>query len=237
MEKPSREQQKLVYWLITDYANFKNGKSVGSSASLYEIYKAKDEIKKFYIKHIKYRPRKNSLEEFLELLDKYKDKPIGKDLYDMKIAYTKSIQDFCLNYENFSLSLRLMSKKGYRQFIEYIFDFMNDKQIPYRKEIAELLKENENEYYLFQCLKYKKCYKCGEYGELHHLEQVGTEGYKSDYGQLTYTCLCRKHHSEAHSDGRVIADGIRLNEKQLEILKNVYKNHFKGENKNGNNGK
>ena len=228
MINATREQQKLVYWLISDYANFRYGNVVGSTPSDYAIYQAKNELKKMYIKNINYKPPKNSLEQFLNVLDSFKDKTLGEDLEFVKMAYIKSIQDFCLNYENFSLSLKLMTKEGYTKFIEYLFDFFNEKDIPYRKEIAELLMQNENEFYLYQCLKYKRCCICGNSGELHHLEQVGTEGYKSDYGQLTYTCLCRKHHSEVHADGRLKVEGIKLNEKQLKDLKLIYKNHFKG---------
>ena len=232
MNKATREQQKLVYWLFSDYANFKNFKDVGSTVSDYELYQAKNDLKKFYIKHINYKPSKNSLEQFLAMLDKLDDKSIKIDIEALKIAYIKSIQDFCLNYENFSLALNLMSKEGYRKFIEYLFGFFNEKEIPYRKEIADLLRKNESDYFIFICLKYKRCTMCGNAGELAHIEHVGSAGYKSDYGQLTYTCLCRKHHSETHADGRLKAEGIKLTEKQLQILKPIYKNHFKGEKKN-----
>lgn len=228
MNKPTREQQKLVYWLFSDFSNFKSGKQVGSIPTEYELYLAKNELKKFYIKYVNYKPSKNSLEDFIAMLDTFKDKTLGEDLEIVKMAYIKSIQDFCLNYENFSLALNLMTKEGYRKFIEYLFDFFNEKEIPYRSEIADLLKKNENDYFIFISLKYKRCVECGNSGELHHCEQVGTEGYKSDYGQLEYTCLCRKHHSEVHADGRVKINGIKLNKKQLEILKPIYKNHFKG---------
>lgn len=232
MNKATREQQKLVYWLFSDYANFKNYKEVGSTVSEYELYQAKNELKKVYIKYVNYKPSKNSLEDFIAMLDTFKDKTLGEDLEIVKMAYIKSIQDFCLNYENFSLALNLMSKEGYRKFIEYLFDFFNEKEIPYRKEIADLLRKNENDYFIFICLKYKRCTMCGNPGELAHIEHVGSAGYKSDYGQLTYTCLCRKHHSESHADGRVKISGIKLNKKQLEILKPIYKNHFKGVEKN-----
>lgn len=45
--KPTREQQKLVYWLFSDFSNFKNGKQVGSTPSEYELYLSKNELKKF----------------------------------------------------------------------------------------------------------------------------------------------------------------------------------------------
>lgn len=230
--KATREQQKLVYWLFSDFSNFKSGKQVGSTPTEYDLYLAKNELKKFYIKYVNYKPAKNSLEQFIDMLDTFKDKTLGEDLEIVKMAYIKSIQDFCLNYENFSLALNLMTKEGYRKFIEYLFDFFNEKEIPYRSEIADLLKKNENDYFIFISLKYKRCVECGNSGELHHVIQCGTEGYKSDYGQLEYTCLCRKHHSETHADSRKKAVGIKLSKKQLEILKPIYKNHFKGVEKN-----
>lgn len=232
MNKATREQQKLVYWLISDYSNFKNFKDVGSTVSEYELYQAKNELKKFYIKYVNYKPSKNSLEDFITMLDNYKDKTLGEDLEIVKMAYIKSIQDFCLNYENFSLALNLMSKEGYRKFIEYLFDFFNEKEIPYRKEIADLLMQNENEFYLYQCLKYKRCCLCGNSGELHHVTNISRfSGYKHEtldlLNEIEYTCLCRKHHSETHSDGRIKAEGIKLNKKMLETILPLYNNQFK----------
>ena len=232
MINATREQQKLVYWLINDYANFRYGQEVGSTASEYAIYQAKTELKKLYIKHINYKPSKNSLEDFLSVLDTFKDKTLGEDLETLKMAYIKSIQDFCLNYENFSLALNLMTKEGYRKFIEYLFDFFNEKEIPYRSEIADLLKKNENDYFIFISLKYKRCVECGNSGELHHVTNISRfGGYKHEklelLKEIEYTCLCRKHHSDIHSDGSFKTKGIKLNKKMLESILHLYPNQFK----------
>ena len=59
--KPTREQQKLVYWLFSDFAAFKNGKPIGSTPSEFELYQAKNELMKFYIKHVNYKNVMNVL--------------------------------------------------------------------------------------------------------------------------------------------------------------------------------
>lgn len=234
MEKSTLKQSKLAHWLMSDYANFQNGNMVGYKVSKFELLVAKHDLKTLYLRKIKYKPSKKPLNEFLAMLDGLDEVNIKESIETLKMAYIKSVQDFCICNDDFSLALSLMSKEAYNKFIRFLFDFMNYNQIPYRSEIVELLQEQQEHFFLFQMLKYKKCYICGNYGELHHLEQVGTEGYKSDYGQLTYTCLCRKHHSEVHSDARALSrvKGIKLSEKELQILKTVYKNHFRGENKN-----
>lgn len=228
----TREQQKLAHWLLSDISNFRTGKSTGSSASEYEMFITKKDIKKHYLRIRSYKPPKNSLESFIDRLDSFKDKSIGEELEVIKTEYVKSIQDFLLLDDNFSLALSLMSKEGYQKFIRFLFDFMQEQQIPFRREIVELMQEQDDEYYLFQCLKHKVCYICGKRGELAHIEHVGSKGYKSDFGQMRYTCACREHHSETHSDARQVLRGIELNEYQLDILKRVYPNHFRGTKKN-----
>lgn len=226
----TREQGKLAHWLMSDISNFRHGKSVGSTPSEYELYATKKDIKKHYLKVRNYKPPKTSLEDFINRLEEFKDKSIGEELEVVKMEYVKSIQDFLLLDDNFSLALALMSKEGYQKFIRFLFDFMQEQQIPFRREIVELMQEQDDEYYLFQCLKHKVCYICGKRGTIHHVEQVGSNGYKSDFGQLNYTCLCPEHHAQTHSDARfkLIVRGIDLDSYKLDILKGVYKNHFRG---------
>lgn len=224
----TRDQQKLAYWLIGDCSNFRHGIKTGSSPSEYEMFVTKRDIKKTYLRIRNYKPSKTSLEDFMRKLDEFSDRLTTDEIDDLKLAYIKSIQDFLLLDDNFSLALALMSKEGYQKFIRFLFDFMQEQQIPFRREIVELMQEQDDEYYLFQCLKHKVCYICGKKGELAHIEHVGSKGYKSDFGQMRYTCACREHHSETHSDARQVLRGIELNEYQLEILKRVYPKHFRG---------
>ena len=226
----TKEQGKLAHWLLSDISNFRFGKSTGSTPSEYELYVTKKEIKKSYLRIRSYKPPKDSLEKFLERLAEFKDKSIGEELESLQMDYIKSIQDFLLLDDNFSLALGLMSKEGYSKFIRFLFDFMQEQQIPFRREIVDLMQQQDDEFYLFQCLKRKVCYICGKAGTIHHVEQVGSKGYKSDFGQLNYTCLCPEHHSQTHSDARVklVVRGIELDSYKLDILKRVYTNHFKG---------
>ena len=230
--KYSRESQKLIYWLISDYANFQNGNNPGSKVGDYQLSKSKKELKKMYLKSIKYEAIPKPIEWFIDIIDKLEN---DFDKQDLKLAYVKSIQDFAIKVDEFSLMQSLMSQEGANRFIRWLIDMFMDNDITFRTEVADLMKKSDENSFIYVCLKYKRCVVCGKHGEIHHVEQVGSAGYKSDYGQLEYSCLCREHHSEVHADGRVVANGIKLNEKQLEVLKGKYKNHFKGSVKSGKN--
>jgi len=86
----------------------------------------------------------------------------------------------------------------------------------------------------YVCLKNKVCAICGKPGELEHYDNVARiGGYKFDDGrELRYMCLCRDHHTESHTIGKIefskkyhIA-GIFLSDRQIKELKKVYTNHF-----------
>jgi len=91
-------------------------------------------------------------------------------------------------------------------------------------------------------LKVRKCAVCGENeADLEHWDSVNSiGGYKFDDGLKTrFISLCRKHHQEKHNieiiqfKEKYNLEGIFLNEKQVEILKKIYKNQFKGGTKYG----
>lgn len=58
-------------------------------------------------------------------------------------------------------------------------------------------------HYLYACLKLRKCAICGRDGEIHHVDTIGmgNDRRKVDDSDYRKICLCRKHHTEAHSIG------------------------------------
>jgi hypothetical protein len=57
--------------------------------------------------------------------------------------------------------------------------------------------------YLYFCLKHKKCAVCGDKGEIHHVDTIGMGADRRTVDDSEYRkiCLCRKHHTQAHTYG------------------------------------
>lgn len=230
-KKYTRETQRLIYWLISDIANFWNGKEVGTTPTEYEIYKTKQILKKEYIKVIGYNVPNKPLDAYLDLLNQKDNKSID----ELKRGFILALKEFLLLNNDFSLSLDLMTQKNANKFVKYLFELALDNNIPLRKEIATLYATQELHDFVYILLLKKQCAVCGEVAELDHWENVARiGGYKFDDGLvLSYLPLCRKHHTEKHNIGReefkkrYHIEGIKLNSKEVEVLKNVYKNHFR----------
>lgn len=58
--------------------------------------------------------------------------------------------------------------------------------------------------YLYYCLKARKCAVCGKDGEIHHEDAIGAgnDRRRVDDSNHKKICLCRLHHTQAHSLGR-----------------------------------
>lgn len=227
----SRETQKLIYWIIADFANFWNGNSVGSNPSDFQLYEAKKRLKSEFLKLFKYKTIKKPLHQYLEVLE-------GKDnisVEELQERFIKAIQGIFLNNDDFSLTLELLSQGTANKFVAHLYELAIDNGIQLRKEIIDLFHEQQEEKFIFIGLLKKKCSVCGRTGELDHWDSVSQiGGYKFDDGsKLRYICLCREHHTIKHNLGRdnftkkYGYKGIHLNEKQVEMLLSVYKNHFK----------
>lgn len=59
--------------------------------------------------------------------------------------------------------------------------------------------------YLYHCIKYGKCAICGKPGEIHHWDAIGMGNDRTEFddSENRKICLCREHHTEAHTIGRV----------------------------------
>lgn len=226
------EQHRTWEWIASDLANWNTGNKVGATPDLLAHEKARFQLKQAFLSVMDYKPSSKPIEEFQSFVDKMVGLSEEQRL-DLKLAHIKSMQDMYFKKEKtFSVAMNLFSKQKMTELIDFSLALLKEHNIPFRTAITEMLKEQEYEHYVWFCLKYKTCEVCGHMGELHHVDQRGSKGYKTDDGRNErVTCLCRKHHSEIHADARAYEKygihGIYLTDPMIEKLKLVYPNQFK----------
>ena len=87
------------------------------------------------------------------------------------------------------------------EFINTMLDLALEMGVPLRDFGGN--RTDDIDHYLWACLKNRKCAVCGRTGEIHHVDAIGmgndrTEVDDSDSRKI---CLCRIHHTEAHTVG------------------------------------
>ena len=233
----TRENQKLIYWMLDDYAKHK---FQVNKPNLYHKYESKKDLKKLFVKYkgidISKLDPFEKLKEFLTQIIESENTTENK--VDKIISYIMSqLQIIALQLDGtFSLALHLLSNKAAIDFTTFLFDYFLDNEIPFRKEIANLYAEQQQSKYVYAMLSRKKCAICGKRADLEHFDSVNSVGgYKFDNGlQTRFISLCREHHQEKHNieviefEKKYNLKGIFLKPEQVKYLKdNVYKNHFK----------
>lgn len=229
----TRNTQKLIYWLIYDFANFWQGNEAGYSPNTIETAYAKDILKSEFVReydgfdYIK-EPAKQLTNAIYN-----KDNYTCDELFDEVV---RCMQSMALEKYGFSLKLCALTQKQANDFVKFLFDLALKINVPLRTEIIELLKEQHQRDYIFTDLKYRCCAICGKAGaDLEHFDNVARiGGYKFDTGtKLRLLPLCREHHGEAHYIGKTQfknkykIQGILLSEEEVIKLFPVYKNQFK----------
>lgn len=92
------------------------------------------------------------------------------------------------------------SKTDMNNLLELVIEFMFEFNVPFKKGY-ELLPSDES-YYLYLCIKHRKCVVCGSYADIHHVDAVGNRKRSTvNHSQFRIIALCRKHHNEAHNLG------------------------------------
>jgi hypothetical protein len=87
-------------------------------------------------------------------------------------------------------------------FINYIIDFILKHDIPTK---ISLLENNDDiAHFVYACLANKKCCICGKHADLHHVQSVGSQGYRDKINHIGLDALplCREHHTESHKIGQ-----------------------------------
>lgn len=89
------------------------------------------------------------------------------------------------------------------------------------------LPDRNTEYYLFCCLKKRRCCICGKHADIDHFDNavgMGNNREKVDKTKFTYCALCRSHHTLKHAIGltefkkRFHVYGITLNSETIKRL-------------------
>jgi hypothetical protein len=88
-----------------------------------------------------------------------------------------------------------------KEFIDFILEFAFEWDVPLSR--YNQYKTDNLDFYLFLCLRYRKCAVCGLPGEIHHESAIGMgrDRNKIDDSNLKKICLCRKCHQTAHQMG------------------------------------
>lgn len=91
-----------------------------------------------------------------------------------------------------------------REFINTILDYALCEGIP----LADFGVNRTDDIgkYLYYCIKHKKCAVCGRDGEIHHVDTIGMGQDRNRYDDSgnRKICLCRIHHTEAHTVGMIV---------------------------------
>lgn len=98
-------------------------------------------------------------------------------------------------------SLSNCSMDTAREFINTILEFALENGIPLSDNAIE--RTDDIGRYLYYCLLHKKCVICGKDGEIHHEDAIGMGNDRTKLDDSSYKkiCLCREHHTLAHSLG------------------------------------
>lgn len=120
------------------------------------------------------------------------------------------------------------SKTDMNNLLQLVIEFMFEFNVPFKKGY-ELLPSDES-YYLFLCIKHRKCSVCGSHAQIHHADAIGNRKRATiDHSQLKLIALCWEHHHEAHITGdteffaKYKVEGIKINYETLVNLKMMTK--------------
>jgi hypothetical protein len=88
-----------------------------------------------------------------------------------------------------------------RYFINHILDFALEWNVP----LMELLTNRTDDINaaIYSSLKHRRCIICGADGDIHHWDPIGIGRDRDtvDDSKMRKLCLCRAHHTEAHTIG------------------------------------
>lgn len=124
--------------------------------------------------------------------------------YFPKEAEQLLIENFNISYNENLTSIPECSMSLARKFLAYLLEFCLYYNIPLSDYALNRIDNNELLVYL--CLKYKKCTICGDSNsETHHYDALGMGVDRKTYddSKLRKIQLCRIHHQEAETIGKV----------------------------------
>ncbi|MBR5544892.1 MAG: hypothetical protein IKU66_05400 [Clostridia bacterium] len=123
--------------------------------------------------------------------------------------------------EPFSLSDCDMSTA--REYINYLIDFCFRHSVPTRDTL--LNRTDDINKYLYSCLAHRRCAVCNDKADVHHIDAIGMGRDRTEiiHKGMDAIALCRRHHQEAHTRGKIFFEyhhiyGIKLDEHLCKIL-------------------
>ena len=111
-------------------------------------------------------------------------------------------------------------------FQKFLVGVILDYDIPCRFPLLNMVDDIPD--YLYACLVHKKCCICGKTSDLHHVDSVGSHGYRDEivHEGMRVLPLCRMHHEEIHRTGKTefckkyhVTDGIVLDKALCRLYK------------------
>lgn len=159
----TRQTQKLIYWLLDDFANFWQGNEAGSRPSFIELAYTKQLMKREFTKIYDGFDTVKNAQAFLISSIINKDNLTVDELTDNVI---KALQSLAIQNGGFSLSLNSLTQKQANDFVKWLFEMAIYWEIPLRQEIRDLFAEDYQDTFIWVTLKKKICCICGKQGEL-----------------------------------------------------------------------
>lgn len=88
-------------------------------------------------------------------------------------------------------------------FQRFLIKFIIQNDIPVKRPLLEYVDDIDD--YVYMCLIHKKCAICGKKAELHHIDAVGMGNDRNEiqHEGREALSLCREHHTEFHTIGRM----------------------------------
>lgn len=141
------------------------------------------------------------ISEIAEFIEGYRTAETIEDTKQMlKLEFmVRRMED--IERRMFSLSDTSMTVA--REFITFLIDFIIRHDIPTKVSLLEHCEDVSR--YVYSCLVNKKCCICGKPADLHHVQSVGSQGYRDKINHIGLEALplCREHHTESHTKGQV----------------------------------
>ena len=116
----------------------------------------------------------------------------------MKFNFIGSLVE---DMQHFSLSNAPMSLVA--AFQTFLARFILAHDVPTRRPMLEYVDDIDD--YVLACLAQKKCVICGLKADLHHVDAIGAGRDRTEivHEGMKVLPLCREHHIEAHTIGRI----------------------------------
>lgn len=212
----SRKHQRLIYALLKEYANHLASKSLNSLNQEFWLYKAKQDMKKLYIKATSDTSSEDPIADLKENINETLDNILDRDL---KLETKKEIimDDILCNLryfiedlscqlgdvQTFSLTLKLCSSEKAIKFTQFLIDYFIDNNIKLSEKTRMMLLEAEGSKFTIACIRNRRCIITGkEEAEIHHIESYTSRKYNPEYAKdLLVVPVCREIHNLFHSKG------------------------------------